>query len=257
VSPPVVPLLVTAGLLAAGGVAYSLTGAARAYRPMPVAADARRRTGQGSPRTWLLGSAVSAPGVAAVLLVIAAMSVGFGQLDTSLAATAVEVLGDPGRLGILFAAIAGGSVIGGLSYGARHWTGPEHRRLPVTLTTFAAALVPIPILFEAGYAPLVLLLPLLFVAGLSIAPSLIIAQNMLDELAPAHRVNEAQSLLTAAATSGAAAGTAAAGALVDLGGPPWSFAGAVVAVAAAAVLAATSQRRWTAASTEATSAAPV
>ena len=255
VSPPVVPLLVTAALLAGGGVAYSLTGAARAYRPVPIDTADQRRAGRHPARGRLPGSAVSAPGVTAVLVVMTAMSVGFGQLDTSLAATAVEVLENRGRLGILFAAIAGGSVVGGLCYGALHWTGPEHRRLPVTLTTFAAALVPIPILVAAGHAPLVLLLPLLFVAGLSIAPSLIMAQNMLDELAPAHRVNEAQSLLTAAATSGAAAGTAAAGALVDIGGPPWSFSGAAVAVAAAALLAATSQCRWAAAATEATSAA--
>ena len=51
-----------------------------------------------------------------LLLVMLALSIGFGQLDTSLAATAGIVLGDTERVGLLFCAIAGGSAVGGLVF---------------------------------------------------------------------------------------------------------------------------------------------
>src|SRR5882757_1633828 len=233
ITPAIVPLLVTAGLLAVGGVSYSLSAAARSFRPVH-----RDRRPMGGGR-----SAISAPGVLAVLAVNLVMSIGFGQCDTSLAATARQILHDQARLGVLFAAIAGGSAIGGLWYGSRHWPGPEHRRLPVSLGIFTVALVPLPLLL--GHRPsLWALLPLLFLAGLAIAPSLIMQQNILDGLSPRHQVNEAQSLLTAASTSGAAAGTALAGIIIDAGGARWSFAGAAIAIAGAATVAIVSQRRW-------------
>jgi predicted MFS family arabinose efflux permease len=247
VSPAIVPLLVTAGLLAVGGVSYSLSAAARSYRPMQSEERKRQRAGG--------RSAISAPGVLALLAVNLVMSIGFGQCDTSLAATARQVLHDQARLGVLFAAIAGGSAIGGLWYGSRHWPGYEHRRLPVSLGIFTVALVPLPLLL-GHRPPLGALLPLLFLAGLAIAPSLIMQQNVLDALAPRRRINEAQALLTAANTSGAAAGTALAGIIIDAGGPRWSFAGAAIAIGGAATVALISQHRWHAATDRAQAAAP-
>jgi hypothetical protein len=49
-----------------------------------------------------------------VFAVTAGLSVGFGLTDLSIAATAREALGSQARVGILFAAIAGGSATGGL-----------------------------------------------------------------------------------------------------------------------------------------------
>lgn len=239
VTPPVVPLLVTAGLLAGGGVAYSLTDAARGWRPAPrTAPPAGRPAGRSS------ASAVAAAGIPAVLAVTAMMSVGFGHLDTSIAATAREVLGDQARLGMLFAAIAGGSATGGLWYGAHGWPGHEHQRLPVSLGTFTLGLIPLSLLLGAGIPRLWLLLPLLFLAGLSIAPSLIMLQNLIDVLAPAHRVNEAQAWLSAASTTGAATGTAIAGLVIDAVGVTWGFAAAAAAVAMTCMIALASQRTW-------------
>ena len=57
------------------------------------------------------------------------LSVGFGQLDTSMTATADRALGGTEQVGILFAAIAGGSTIGGLVFGARSWPFDERRAL--------------------------------------------------------------------------------------------------------------------------------
>ena len=231
-TPRVVPLLVTAGLQAFGALAYAASGAARRWRP---AAD----TGQASRRT----SPLRAPGVAAVLLVALAVAVGFGHLDVSIAATAREDLHDPARVGLLFAAVAGGSALGGLWYGARAWSGKPRHRLPITLAGFACGLFVLPQVVGHG-AALWLLLPVLLVTGLCIAPGLIIQQGLVDALAPAHRLGEAQSWLNTSFTAGSAGGTALAGVLVDLGGPQRSFLGAAIAVTAAALIALAAQPRW-------------
>ena len=87
---PMLPLLVTAGLLAGGGLAYCATGVARRATGAVQRAAAGhdpKSTGPG-PRT-----ALAASGVAAVLVVMLMLSIGFGQLDTSMAATADRVLG--------------------------------------------------------------------------------------------------------------------------------------------------------------------
>ena len=75
---------------------------------------------------------------------------------------------------------------------------------------------------------LLFLLPLLFLTGLTIAPTLIMQQQLLDHLAPAHRLNEAQAFLSASNTTGAAVGTAIAGIVIDWSGLTSSFGGAAV-----------------------------
>lgn len=237
-TPPVAPLLVTAGFMAGGGVAYCRTDAARRWRPGSV--DLGRPDHRHDGRR----SAVTAPGVAALLAVMLALAIGFGQLDTSMAATAGERLGSTDQVGLLFAAIAGGSTIGGLVFGARHWHFDERRAIAVLLGLFAAFLIAMAILVSFPASPLWLMFPLLFLTGCSIAPTLIMQQALLDHLAPAHRLNEAQAFLSAATTTGAAAGTAIAGFVIDGWGLTASFGGAAVGAALAAALALVSQSSW-------------
>ncbi len=246
VTPSVVPLLVTAATLAAGTLAYCRTDAARLSVPGP-----RTLPASGEPESGEQGSrrrsAVTAPGVVSLLLVMATLSVGFGQLDTSMAATAGELLGDTDRVGLLFTAIAGGSAAGGLVYGARHWSFDERQAVPVLLSVFAVLLAAMAVLMTLPVVPLWLLFPLLSCTGATIAPTLIMQQNLLDHLSPADRLNEAQSLLSASNTTGAALGTALAGLVIDSRGLGSSYAGAAVFAAAAALVAVTSRRRWRAA----------
>lgn len=246
---PVVPLLVTAGLMAGGGVAYCHTDAARRSRPL----RSQRSAASGSaleahPHTRGARSAITATGVAAVLFVMLAMSVGFGQLDTSMAATAGELLGGTERVGILFAAIAGGSAFGGLVFGTRTWPFDERHAVPVLLGLFALFLGLMAILMADAQVSLWVILPVLFLTGVTIAPTLIMQQNLLDHLAPAHRLNEAQAFLSASNTTGAAAGTALAGIVIDFHGLDWSFGGAAIAAGLAALIATVSQAHWKAAS---------
>jgi MFS family permease len=229
---PVVPLLVTALLLAVGGVGYACTGAARAWRP--------GRHPHHSRHDGVAGvSPLRVPVVVVVLAVAAALAVGFGLCDVSIAATAREVLGSQARVGVLFAAIAGGSAVGGLWYGSRGWHRAERQVLPVTLGAVMCGLLALGTLLLKGQGDPVWLLPLLFCTGLCIAPSLIMFANLIDHYAPGDRLGEAQSWLNTAFTSGGALGTAAAGVLVDTGGPARGFLGAATAVGMATVVALT------------------
>ena len=222
VTPPVVPLLVSAVLLAVGGGLYCSTEPARRRPEHPAGQNIPTVT---APRPPLISSALIL-----ILGVSGLMSIGFGIIDTSLAATARQVLGHQGQLGLLFTCIAGASVVGGLVYGARSSQDREHRRLPFALGLFAAGLAPIPVLIAGGRPPLWSLMPLLFLAGLAIAPALIMLQTIVDRAAPTGRHNEAQAWLTTSNTTGGAAGTAVAGLLIDSLGVPASFLAAVLAV---------------------------
>ncbi|QNK79490.1 MFS transporter [Nakamurella sp. PAMC28650] len=247
VSPPVVPLLVSAVLLAAGGLAYSATEPARRRpphgrrsRPGEIVSGRAKADGSEAGRARAGGSGpgrLMAGGLPVVLVISAALSIGFGVIDTSLAATARQVLGHQGWLGLLFAAIAGASVIGGLAYGTRATHDREQRRLPVALGVFALGLAPVPFLIAAGRPSLWALLPLLFLAGLAIAPALIMLQNIVDRVAPAARHQEAQAWLSTSSTTGGAAGTAVAGLAVDAAGVPAALGLAVIAVLLSCLLA--------------------
>lgn len=240
VAVPVVPLLATAALMAVGGTAYCRTEAARLSRP------SRRPESVTSPPpdNARPRSVVTAAGVTALLLVMLALSIGFGQLDTSLAATAGLLLGGTSHVGVLFAAIAGGSTVGGLVYGARSWPFDERRAMPVLLALFAVLLGTMTLLMTLPQPNLWVVLALLAVTGATIAPTLIMQQSLLDHLAPADQLNEAQAFLSAANTTGAAAGTALAGVLIDYQGLDWSFGGAALFAAAAAAITTASLRRW-------------
>ena len=74
-------------------------------------------------------------------------------------------------MGILFAAIAGGSTVGGLAFGARSWPFDERRAVPVLLCLFGVFLISMAGLLTAETVRLLILLPVLFLTGLTIAPN--------------------------------------------------------------------------------------
>ena len=190
-------------------MAYARADAVRAWRPEP------HPHGEGRAR-----SPITHVGVLAVVLAVLVVSGGFAHLDLSIAATAREALHDQSRVGLLFACVAGGSTVGGLWYGSRHWRRPERLRLPVLLAATAAGLLAAAVLL-GGLEGVVrtpslgVLAALLFVTGLTIAPAILIAGNLIDAQAPRSRLSEAQAWLSTAYTAGGAGGTAVAGLLVD------------------------------------------
>ena len=253
------PLLATAGVLLVGGLAYAATSAARmAPHLRPVDAPSAARTVEdvasptatsptagASPPTRSVPARMVTTALLAVLATGLVMALAFGATDTSLAATARSVLGDDATLGFLFAAIAGGSTVGGLTYGAVAGDRSGRQLLPVTLGVFGAGLAVVAVVLAGpGDPPTPVLLGVLFVVGLAIAPSLIIQQALVDASAPVARTTEAQAWLSTAVTTGGALGTAAAGVVIEHAGVATTFAWAAAALGGAALIALLAQRPW-------------
>jgi MFS family permease len=219
----VAPVLLAAVLQAAGGAGYAATAAARSVRP----AAERRDIGAGRLRL---------DGLAGPLAVGTALAVAFGIIDTTLAATAQEILHDASRVGLLFTALAGGSALGGVLYGTRHLPATTERRaLPILLGTVTAGLLAVPLALRAGVA-LPAVLVLLLCTGFCIAPSLIIVMAEIDRAAPPDRTSEAQAWLATAMLVGASAGTPVGGLVVDLLGVPAGYVAGALGAGAACFL---------------------
>ncbi|WP_432522213.1 MFS transporter [Kineococcus sp. SYSU DK006] len=241
---PVLPLLVTVVLLVGGTVAYARTpGARRGSGPGSRPGADGGADGAGGDGTGGASALLHSPAFVLLLAVMAAMSIGFGIVDVSLAGLAEHLIGSANDLGVMFAPIAGGSAVGGLVYGSRDWRSPDRRRLLVTLTAFGLLLVVVALLAGAD-APLLALVPVLFLTGLTISPNLIAAQSLVDQLTPAHRLGEAQAWLSTAITAGSAVGNAVAGGVLDVSGPRAALSLAAAAVLVAALGTLVAQRAW-------------
>ncbi|MDR7276584.1 MFS transporter [Catenuloplanes atrovinosus] len=231
--PPALPLLATAGLMAFGGLGYARTYAARTSRAAPAGGASRGR------------SPLRSPGVVLAVATAAGVAIGFGHFDVGLTATAERVFASTGMLGVLFAFVAGGSAAGGLVYGARRWAGEARLRLPLTIAAYGAGTGLVALLIAAtGQPPLLVLLPLLTLTGLTIAPSLIIQQALVDTYTAEDRRSEAQGWLSTGITAGNAVGMAIAGPLIDGSGPAAAFGGGAVALLLATLIAVAAQRWW-------------
>jgi MFS family permease len=134
--------------------------------------------------------------------------------------------------GILLAAWAAASAVGGLWYGAQSWRAAAGRRVLVLLALLALACAPM-----AAAPSLALLGVVVAVVGLLIAPLESSAFLLAAELAPPGTLTESATWVTTAMNVAAAAGIAAAGALVDRAGVPFTLAVAWGCTAAALLVA--------------------
>jgi len=191
-----------AGLVAAGGLSlfgtlgFAATRASRGWVPTPSTAGR--------------GGALTSAGLRTVIASFAATSMAFGVLDVGLPAFA-ESVGTPASAGVLFAALGAGSLAGGLGYGARTWRGPAARRYQRLLLVFAVGLALLPL---ATSVPTMLVLA--FLSGVGLAPGVICALRLIDQLTPPGTATEAYTWTTTANVAGTALGAVLAGAAVDM-----------------------------------------
>ena len=160
-----------------------------------------------------------------------AMGALFGALEVATVATA-EHGGHKAAAGVLLAVFSLGSMVAGLVAGAIHWTSPDHRRFQVGIGLLAGAMVVLPLLDD-----LVLLGTLLFVIGLTLAPSLIAVVSLLERSTPRPRLTEAMAVFQTGISAGIAPGAYLAGVVADHAGGPASYwvcvVGGVLTLAAA------------------------
>lgn len=179
-------------------------------------------------------------GMLVLLVVFVAMGAIFGATDVATVAFAEEQ-GRKGAAGLVLAVFALGSLLSGLGYGARHWTGPLWRRFTVTVVALAVGVS----LFFVVDGLLTLAL-VMFVTGFAIAPSLIAGNGLVQELVAPGRLTEGLTWVSTALGVGVALGASIGGALIDRDGAHGGFlvvAGAAVAAAAATLAGSRTLRR--------------
>ena len=184
-------------------------------------------------RGWLAGvrqSRLAAPSL--VILVPAYLFLGamFVSVDLSTVAFATRT-GHKAIAGLILGTYALGSGIGGLWYGARTWRAPAWQRLAVTLPLTVAGVCT----FWA-MPNLLVLDVVIFLCGMTIAPSLIAGYSLLESTARPGRATEAMSWLSTGISVGLACGSTTAGFVLDALGPRWGYAFAGACGVTAAVI---------------------
>jgi predicted MFS family arabinose efflux permease len=183
------------------------------------------------------GGALRTPAVRLLALYGALAGSGFGAFEVAVVAFARE-RGEPDAAGLLLALWAIGSLSGGLWYGARIWRRPAAVRFTEVTAAMALAIVP------AILAPsVVVLAPLMLVAGVAIAPMASLLYLLCGELAPEGMVTESFTWLNTTFPIGIGAGAALCGAVVDGAGARAGIALACVGPALGALLVLRSRRR--------------
>ena len=161
---------------------------------------------------------LAAPGL--VVLVPAYLFLGtmFVSVDLSTVDFAARAGYKP-LAGVILGCYALGSATGGLWYGSRSWRSPAWKRLAVTLSLTVAGVCT----FWAMPNLLVLAI-VIYLCGLTIAPTLIAGYSLLESTALPGRATEAMSWLGTGISVGVALGATAVGFILDAFGPRWGYA---------------------------------
>jgi MFS family permease len=209
--------------------------AAVAPAPSPGPSPAPSAEPSSGPRRWRAvafggGARLASPSL--VVLVPAYLFLGamFVSIDLSTVAFATNV-GHKALAGLILGTYALGSGIGGFWYGAQTWRAPAWRRLAVTLSLTVAGVCT----FWA-MPNLVVLDAVIFLCGMTIAPTLIAGYSLLESTSRPGRATEAMSWLSTGISVGVACGSTAAGFILDAFGPRLGYAFAAAAGVTAALI---------------------
>lgn len=196
ISSPSAALLVAIGLSATGTIAFATAALAREWRSEHIA---RPRAG-----------ALAAPGMRTLMLAIVPTGIAFGVLEVAMPAFSVAQGHSAGLAGIFLSAMAVGSLLGGLWYGARHWSGPIVSRFLGLQALFTLGLLPL-LIASSTWSMAVLMA----IAGLALAPTAAAGYLVVDHVAPAGTVTEATTWVMTANVAGGALGAALGGIVVQ------------------------------------------
>ena len=178
-----------------------------------------------------------APGLVVLIPVYLCLGSMFVAIDLSTVAFAAHA-GHKPLAGFILGCYALGSATGGLWYGTRSWRAPAWRRLAITLTMTVAGVCT----FWA--MPNLLLLTLvIYLCGMTIAPTLIAGFSLLESQALPGRTTEAMSWLTTGISVGVALGATAVGFVLDAFGARWGYAFAAFSGGASVLLCLAGLRR--------------
>jgi MFS family permease len=160
---------------------------------------------------------LAAPGLA--VLVPAYLFIGsmFVSIDLSTVDFATRS-GHKPLAGVVLGCYALGSATGGLLYGSRNWRSPASRRFAITLILTVTGVCT----FWA-MPNLLVLTAVIYLCGLTIAPTLIAGYSLLESTSLPGRGTEAMSWLGTGISVGVALGATAVGFILDALGPRWGY----------------------------------
>jgi len=176
------------------------------------------------------GFSLAAPGLPVLVPAYLFIGAMFVAIDLSTVAFAARA-GHKPLAGLVLGCYALGSATGGLWYGSRTWRAQAWRRLAVTLSLTVTGVCT----FWAMPNLLVLTF-VIYLCGMTIAPTLIAGYSMLESQALPGRATEAMSWLGTGISVGVACGAAAAGFILDAFGPRWGYAFAAASGVAAVLV---------------------
>jgi MFS family permease len=189
-------LVVCAVVVVAGNLAFSLHPISRGWRP-----DGAHAAGA--------AGALRGGGVRVLVAVFLLAGVALGAVEVAVPA-ALDAMGHRDLTGLLFGLWGVGSMAAGFAVGRLGPGADPPRRLALLLMAWGAAHAAIGL---AGSPALLGLL--LLTAGLSIAPTFVSANGMLDRLAPRGTMTEAFTWITTGLTGGMALGNSLGGAIAE------------------------------------------
>jgi len=232
--PAMVTLLATQLHPAAGVAAAALLclagtlwfAAQRETEPAVRPREVRRARGtRGQTRPLL-----PAPGLAVLIPVYVCLGSMFVAIDLSTVAFAAQ-FGHKPLAGLILGTYALGSATGGLWYGTRNWKAPAWRRLAITLTLTVTGVCTFWVMPN-----LLMLTIVIYLCGMTIAPTLIAGFALMESQALPGRTTEAMSWLTTGIMVGVASGATAAGFILDGFGARWGYVFAAASGATSALI---------------------
>jgi len=164
----------------------------------------------------------AAPGLVVLTPVYLLLGAMFVSIDLSTVAFA-QHFGHKPLAGFILGTYAFGSATGGLWYGSRQWRAAVEKRFALTL-----ALTVLGVATFWAQPNLVSLTCVIYLCGLTIAPTLIAGFSLLEAQAKPGRRTEAMSWLSSGIGVGLAAGSSVVGFVIDAHGPRYGYAFAAV-----------------------------
>ncbi|MGW2649168.1 MFS transporter [Streptomyces sp. NPDC001393] len=158
------------------------------------------------------GTALRSGGLQVLVATFAATGAIFGSVDVVTVAFADE-RGHKGAASIVLALYAAGSCAAGAVFGLLRLGGAPERRWLLGVAAMAVSMIP---LLLVGNLPL--LAVALFVAGLSIAPTMITTMSLIEEHVPRAQLTEGMTWVSTGLAVGVALGSSVAGWVIDAAG---------------------------------------
>src|ERR1700753_1613567 len=231
---PAAGLLVATVLCVAGVLWFVAQRGTEPPATIPVRPPPEEGTRRRGGSRWRGGAA---PALIVLVPVYWCLGAMFVSVDLSTVAFA-QHFGHKPLAGFVLGTYALGSATGGLWYGTRTWRARTERRFALTL-----ALTVCGVATFWAQPSLLTLVPVMYLCGLTIAPTLIAGYSLAQAQARPGRSTEAMTWLSTGIAVGVAAGSSVVGFIIDAHGARWGYVFAASCGTACVLLSLTGLRR--------------